>query len=124
LEVAAVALKPRWSTTPIKAAADVFFGSNETRAEPTATSSTFVPGIDFSAVDTFEAQPPQCIPRIDRFKFSMTDSKFKYEESRRQSQRPRFPVMSASNEPFVSLRWIYYHLKESTLQNINITGIS
>lgn len=59
---AAVALKPRLFTAPIKTAVEVFWGSNETRAEPTATSSTFVPGRDFSAVETLAAQPPQCIP--------------------------------------------------------------
>jgi hypothetical protein len=60
--VAAVALKPRWSTTLIKAAAEVLCGSNETRADPTATCSTFAPATAFNAVDTFEAQPPQCMP--------------------------------------------------------------
>lgn len=59
---AAVALKPRLFTAPIKTAVEVRRGSNETRAEPTATSSTFVLGRDFSAVETLAVQPPQCIP--------------------------------------------------------------
>jgi hypothetical protein len=62
LEVAAAALNPSLSTTPIKAAVEVFLGSNETRAEPTATFSTLAPGTDFSALVTLDAHPPQCIP--------------------------------------------------------------
>ncbi len=72
--VAVAALKPRLSTATINAATEVFWESYETRAEPTATSSTFAPGTDFIAVETLAAQPPQCIPLIDRYTVSMTDS--------------------------------------------------
>ena len=43
-------------TAAIKALRVVFLGSNRTRADPTATASTVVPGTDFSAAETFFAE--------------------------------------------------------------------
>ena len=50
---ALAAWKPSLLTAAIKALSVVFLGSNWTRADPTATASTVVPGTDLSAVVTF-----------------------------------------------------------------------